>query len=117
LYGRTGKFDVIAITDHILMKKDILARAGRLATLGRRAFGVRERDFDAYLEDIQAQADRAWNEYGMLVTEALGLLTTVAEGWEGVVRALKRPEPPANPWAQAIPPEAARSAQSHAWSL
>ena len=40
--GRTGKFDVIAITDHILMKKDMLARAGRLATLGRRAFGVRE---------------------------------------------------------------------------
>ena len=42
LYGSTGKFDVIAITDHILMKKDLLARAGRLATLGRRAFGVRE---------------------------------------------------------------------------
>ena len=67
LYGRTGKFDVIAITDHILMKKDLLARAGRIATLGRRAFGVREGDFDAYLEDIQAQALRAWNEYGMLV--------------------------------------------------
>ena len=28
LYGRTGKFDVIAITDHILMKKDMLARGG-----------------------------------------------------------------------------------------
>jgi hypothetical protein len=27
LYGSTGKFDVIAITDHILMKKDMLARA------------------------------------------------------------------------------------------
>src|SRR5678816_4333682 len=39
LYGSTGKFDVIAITDHILMKKDLLARAGRIATLGRRAFG------------------------------------------------------------------------------
>ena len=43
LYGATGKFDVIAITDHILMKKDLLARAGRLATLGRRAFGVASR--------------------------------------------------------------------------
>jgi hypothetical protein len=43
LYGQTGRFDVIAITDHILMKKDLLARAGRLATLGRRAFGVRRR--------------------------------------------------------------------------
>jgi 3',5'-nucleoside bisphosphate phosphatase len=67
LYGSTGKFDVIAITDHILMKKDMLARAGRLATLGRRAFGVREEDFTAYLEDIQAHARRAWTTYGMLV--------------------------------------------------
>ena len=67
LYGSTGKFDVIAITDHILMKKDMLARAGRLATLGRRAFGVREDDFPAYLEDIAFQAHRAWETYGMLV--------------------------------------------------
>ena len=28
LYGQTGKFDVIAITDHILMKKDLLANVG-----------------------------------------------------------------------------------------
>jgi histidinol phosphatase-like PHP family hydrolase len=28
LYGRTGKFDVIAITDHILMSRDILKRVG-----------------------------------------------------------------------------------------
>jgi len=67
LYGRTGKFDVLAITDHILMKRDLLARAGRLATLGRRAFGVREHDFDDYLADIRAEADRAWTQYGMLV--------------------------------------------------
>jgi predicted metal-dependent phosphoesterase TrpH len=67
LYGSTGKFDVIAITDHILMKKDMLARAGRLATLGRRAFGVREQDFDAYLSDIEMQARRARTTYGMLV--------------------------------------------------
>ena len=67
LYGATGKFDAIAITDHILMKKDLLARAGRLATLGRRAFGVREADFDAYLDDIRTQAHRAMATYGMLV--------------------------------------------------
>jgi len=67
LYGSTGKFDAIAITDHILMKRDLLARAGRLATLGRRAFGVREDDFSAYLADIETQAKRAWNTYGMLV--------------------------------------------------
>jgi 3',5'-nucleoside bisphosphate phosphatase len=67
LYGRTGKFDVLAITDHILMKRDLLARAGRLATLGRRAFGVRQEDFGAYLADIRTQAKRAWTQYGMLV--------------------------------------------------
>jgi 3',5'-nucleoside bisphosphate phosphatase len=67
LYGSTGKFDVIAITDHILMKKDLLARAGRLATLGRRAFGVREDDFPEYLKDIQTQSKRALETYGMLV--------------------------------------------------
>ena len=38
LYGQTGRFDVIAITDHILMKRDLLGRAGRLASLGLRAF-------------------------------------------------------------------------------
>ena len=67
LYGQTRKFDVIAITDHILMKKDLLARVGRLATLGRRAFGVREAQFDAYLDDIRAESKRAMSTYGMLV--------------------------------------------------
>lgn len=67
LYGRTGKFDVIAITDHILMEKDLLARMGRLATLGRRAFGVREDRFEAYLADIRAEGERALKEYGLLV--------------------------------------------------
>ena len=67
LYGSTGKFDVIAITDHILMKKDLLARAGRIATLGRRAFGVREHDFEHYLENLCAEAARALEQYGMLV--------------------------------------------------
>ncbi len=67
LYGRTGKFDVIAITDHILMKKDLLARVGRLATLGRRSFGVSEELFDAYLADIRAEAKRALKEYELLV--------------------------------------------------
>jgi predicted metal-dependent phosphoesterase TrpH len=67
LYGSTGKFDVIAVTDHILMKNDLLARAGRLATLGRRAFGVREQDFELYLDDIRAEGRRAMKQYGMLV--------------------------------------------------
>jgi predicted metal-dependent phosphoesterase TrpH len=67
LYGQTGKFDVIAITDHILMKKDLLARAGRLATLGRRRYAVTEATFDEYLADIDHEAQRALRDYGMIV--------------------------------------------------
>src|SRR6185295_17398746 len=67
LYGSTGKFDVIAITDHILMKKDLLARAGHIVSLGQRRFGLREQEFDAYLADIAAEARRALDRYGMLV--------------------------------------------------
>lgn len=66
-YGQTGKFDAIAITDHILMTRDMLARAGRLATLGRRRFSVQAVEFDDYLAAIAAEADRAWTQYGMLV--------------------------------------------------
>ena len=40
LYGQTKRFDVIAITDHILMARDLLARAGRLASLGYRRYSV-----------------------------------------------------------------------------
>jgi predicted metal-dependent phosphoesterase TrpH len=67
LYGQTGKFDVIAITDHVLMKRDLLAAAARVASLGRRVYGVRERDFDDYLADVRAEGQRAWTQYGMLV--------------------------------------------------
>ena len=67
LYGRTGDFDVIAITDHILREKDWLGCAGRLATLGRRTFSVTEKTFPAYLEAIREEAERAWREYELLV--------------------------------------------------
>jgi predicted metal-dependent phosphoesterase TrpH len=67
LYGKTGRFDVIAITDHILMRRDILSRAGRMATLGRRTFSVTEARFDDYLADIAAEARRARRLYDMLV--------------------------------------------------
>jgi predicted metal-dependent phosphoesterase TrpH len=67
LYGRTARFDVIAITDHILMKRDLLGRAARLATLGRCEFSVTPERFDAYLEDIAVEARRANELYGMLV--------------------------------------------------
>jgi len=67
LYGRTGRFDVIAITDHILMLRDLLARAGRLISLGRREFSITEARFQAYLDDIAAEAARARRLYDLLV--------------------------------------------------
>ncbi len=67
LYGQTGRFDVIAITDHILMKRDLLSRVGRIASLGTKHFSVREDQFDEYLADIAAEAERARALYGLLV--------------------------------------------------
>ena len=67
LYGRTGRFDVIAITDHVLMKKDLLARAARIATLGQKRFSIPEGEFGDYLLDIKEQAARAWKDYKLLV--------------------------------------------------
>src|SRR4029077_2850559 len=56
-----------AITDHILMKLDLLARAGRLLSLGRREFSVTEARFQAYLDEIDAEARRARKLYDLLV--------------------------------------------------
>jgi predicted metal-dependent phosphoesterase TrpH len=67
LYGRTGRFDVIAITDHILMKRDLLARAGRLMSLGRREFSLTEARFAAYYDDVMSEARRAKRLYDLLV--------------------------------------------------
>jgi predicted metal-dependent phosphoesterase TrpH len=67
LYGQTGRFDVIAITDHILMKNDLLGRAARMISLGLRDFSVTERRFAAYMSEIAAEARRAKKLYDLLV--------------------------------------------------
>jgi predicted metal-dependent phosphoesterase TrpH len=67
LYGRTGRFDVVAITDHILGRRDLLGRAGRLATLGRYRFSLTEMVFNQYLEDIEKEGRRSLEKYGMLL--------------------------------------------------
>lgn len=67
LYGQTGRFDVIAITDHILMKNDLLGRAARMISLGLRDFSVTERRFGAYISEIAAEARRARKLYDLLV--------------------------------------------------
>lgn len=89
LYGSTGKFDVIAITDHILMQRDMLAKAGRIATLGRRAYGVREADFQAYLDEVHRQAERAERQYGMLVVPGAEITQNRLRGkWNSHIIAL-----------------------------
>jgi 3',5'-nucleoside bisphosphate phosphatase len=67
LYGRTERFDVIAITDHILMNRDLVARAGRAASLGFRQFSVTAARFPGYLDEIRTEAERAMRTYGLLV--------------------------------------------------
>ena len=67
LYGQTGRFDVIAITDHILMERDLFKRAGRLMTLGRKHFSVTKDRFDDYLAEIAFEARRARRMYDLLV--------------------------------------------------
>ena len=93
LYGRTGKFDVIAITDHILMKRDLLARAGRVATLGRCSFGIAEDQFQAYLEDIAREAERARREYDLLLVPGAEITQNKLRGKKNahiIALALKR---------------------------
>src|SRR5262245_53399958 len=67
LYGQTGAFDVIAITDHILRRHDALAKVARVATFGRRRYSVLESSFAEYLGEIAEEAERARRLYGMLV--------------------------------------------------
>ncbi len=76
VYGQTRRFDVIAITDHILMEKDRLARFGRLATLGYRQCSVTEDRFAAYLAEIEVEAERARRLYDLLVVPGAEITQT-----------------------------------------
>jgi predicted metal-dependent phosphoesterase TrpH len=67
LYGQTGRFDVVAITDHILMKRDLLRRVARLASLGLKNVSVTKERFAAYMADIASEAKRAKRLYDLLV--------------------------------------------------
>ena len=59
LYGSAG-FDVLAITDHVLRASE------------ERRF-VDAASYDAYLAEIEAEAERAWATYGLLVLPGLEL--------------------------------------------
>lgn len=61
LFGRSGH-DVIAITDHIVNGDNVIGKVthGFGLTLTRESF-------DAYRAEIESEAQRAWDEYGMIV--------------------------------------------------
>jgi predicted metal-dependent phosphoesterase TrpH len=67
LYGQTERFDVIAITDHILMKRDFLARVGRFASFGLKRYSVTEERWREYRDEIEKEAERARQLYDLLV--------------------------------------------------
>lgn len=71
LFGQTGHIDAIAITDHVLMARDVLGRVGRAASFGRRQFSVRAEDFEAYLAEIAEEGARALARYGLLVVPGI----------------------------------------------
>jgi len=67
LYGRAG-FGAIAITDHIAESTTWIGRATAFAGLA-----VTETNFRKYLEAVEAQAERAWDRYRMVVIPGVEL--------------------------------------------
>ena len=61
LFGQSG-FDVIAITDHIVNDDNLFGKLTHYF-----GFTVNEQNFARYMSDIQNEARRAWEKYGMLV--------------------------------------------------
>jgi 3',5'-nucleoside bisphosphate phosphatase len=67
LHGRSG-FDVLCGTDHVVRTNDPWRE--RLGPVFR---SVDEGTYAAYLADVEAEAERAWRMYGMLVLPGLEL--------------------------------------------
>lgn len=62
LYG-THKFDVIAITDHILDS----GTTERMRQTDERSWAIPKEKFDDYLHDLWHEKKRAWSEHNMLL--------------------------------------------------
>lgn len=61
LYGKKG-FGAIAITDHVCETKSFLGRSAHVLNKS-----LNKKKFSNYIEDINAEAERAWKLYKMLV--------------------------------------------------
>ncbi len=67
LYGQRG-FGAIAITDHLCESTTAMGKAANLFGLT-----LHRHNFDAYLEEISEQAERAWDVYKMVVLSGFEL--------------------------------------------
>lgn len=61
LFGRSGH-DVIAIPDHVVNSDHVLGKVTH-----RCGVTVTRENVDTYLTEVESEARRAWDEYGMLV--------------------------------------------------
>ena len=61
LYGRRG-FGAIAVTDHLCETENIVGRFSHGLN-----YSLSEESFNVYMETLKSEAERAWNEYGMLL--------------------------------------------------
>src|SRR5258708_7862799 len=61
LFGESGH-DVIAITDHLVNTDNVIGQVTH-----RFGLTVRRDNVDAYLEEVEREARRAWDQYRMLV--------------------------------------------------
>ncbi len=74
LFGRSGH-DVIAITDHVVNSDSLLGKAAHGFKLS-----VTRRDFDAYRDEIEREARRAWDTYRMIILAGVELTRNAATG-------------------------------------
>jgi hypothetical protein len=59
------------VTDHVVRSNDVMREL-----LGAKFRSVDEASWSAYLASIEAEAERAWRMYGMLVIPGLELTST-----------------------------------------
>lgn len=74
LFGRTGH-DVIALSDHVVNSDSFLGKAAH-----RLKLSVTKENFDAYRAEIEREARRAWDTWGMLVLAGCELTRNAATG-------------------------------------
>src|SRR6266850_1143226 len=67
LFGRSGH-DVIAITDHVVNSDNLIGKVTH-----RFGLTITRATFDAYRAEVEREARRAWDEYGMLVIPGVEL--------------------------------------------